>query len=129
MKTSVIASLAMLGFLSAGPVAAKLPQPSEEAAAKAAEAAARSAWSNKVAAYQLCRSQDKVAADYLASAKKAGTDAAAPMPTPPCTEPGAFVYTPAPPKPLEAAGAHSPTATAATPPSGTQPQAQTGAKQ
>ena len=40
---------------------------------------------------------------------------------PPCADPGAFAYTaPDAAKPIEAAGAHSPTATAASPPSGKQ---------
>ncbi len=43
---------------------------------------------------------------------------------PPCLEPGPFAYTPAEQKPLEAAGAHSPTGTAASPPSVQQNSAQ-----
>ncbi|HSV37110.1 MAG TPA: hypothetical protein VLI46_16225 [Ramlibacter sp.] len=42
--------------------------------------------------------------------------AAAPV-IPPCAEPGPFAYNPPEQKPLEAAGAHSPTGTAASPPS------------
>ena len=41
---------------------AKLPPPSDEAKAKAAEAAAKTAHTAKVDAYLLCKSQDKVAA-------------------------------------------------------------------
>ena len=92
---------------------AKLPAPSDEAKAKAAEAAAKTAWAGKVDNYLLCKSQDKVAASYFKTAKDAKPAAA----TPPCADPGAFVY--APPvaaKPVEAAGAHSPTTTAASPP-------------
>ena len=37
------------------PALAKLPPPSDEAKAKAAEAAAKAAWSDKVGAYQLCQ--------------------------------------------------------------------------
>ena len=46
---------------------AKLPAPdlSDEAKAKAAEAAAKTAWSGKVAGYQLCKSQDKAASQLL----------------------------------------------------------------
>ena len=47
--------------------------------------------------------------------------------TPPCTDPGPFVYTPTEVKPLEQAGAHSPAATAATPPV-TTPQTQAEVK-
>ncbi|MDW5442315.1 hypothetical protein [Polaromonas sp. SM01] len=103
---------------------AKLPPLSDEAKAKAAEAAAKTAWAGKVDTYQLCQSQDKVAASYYKSAKAAGTDVKPPLVTPACADPGAFVYTPPEAaKPLEAAGAHSPTATAASPPSGKVPDA------
>jgi len=66
---------------------AKLPPPSDEAKAKAAEAAAKTAHGNQVAAFQLCRSMDHVAAAYLAEAKKAGKDVK-PTATPACTDPG-----------------------------------------
>lgn len=73
---------------------AKLPAPSDEAKAKAAEAAAKTAWTDKVSGYQLCKAQDKVASDYQAQAKKAGHPASAPVATPPCADPGPFVYAP-----------------------------------
>jgi hypothetical protein len=109
-------------LLAAVPAFAKLPPLSDEAKAKAAEAAAKTAWSNKVADFQLCNSMNKVAARYLAEAQKAGK-ALAPTTTPACADPGPFAYTPPEAKPIEAAGAHSPPATAATPPSTTQPAA------
>ena len=105
---------------------AKLPAPSEEAKAKAAEAAAKTAWTGKMDGYALCKSQDKVAASYFKSAKSAGKEAKPPTAAPPCADPGAFVYVAAPAaeaKPLEAAGAHSPPATASGPPSTKQPDA------
>ncbi|MEO6973742.1 MAG: hypothetical protein ABI135_10040 [Rhodoferax sp.] len=103
---------------------AKLPPPSDEARAKAAEAAAKAAWSGKVAAYQLCKVQDKVTADYLASAKAAGKETGSATPGPACADPGAFSDAPAAVvKPLEGAGAHSPAETATSPPSGKQPDA------
>jgi hypothetical protein len=118
-------ALPLAAALLASGAAAKLPAPSEEAKAKAAETAARTAHTNKVADYQLCKSMDKVAAYYLTEAKKAGKDVT-PTATPPCSDPGAFapaaVAAPAP-KPLEAAGAHSPPTTAATPPSTNTPAA------
>lgn len=77
------------------PALAKLPALSDEAKAKAAEAAAKTAHGNKVAAYQLCKSQDKVAAHYYKTAKMAKTDAKPPLATPACADPGPFVYTPA----------------------------------
>ena len=50
-------------------VLAKLPALGDEAKAKAAEAAAKSAWSAKVDNYLLCKSQDKVATTYTRSAQ------------------------------------------------------------
>jgi hypothetical protein len=72
---------------------AKLPPLSDEAKAKAAEAAAKTAWGDKMGAYQLCKAMDRVAAGYLADAKKAGKDLK-PTATPPCADPGPFAYTP-----------------------------------
>jgi hypothetical protein len=76
---------------------AKLPAPSDEAKAKAAEAAAKAAHGGKVEAYLLCKAQDKVAARTSKAAKPAVKDAkAAPAAsTSACVDPGAFVYTPA----------------------------------
>ncbi|MBI2727230.1 MAG: hypothetical protein HYX42_13385 [Polaromonas sp.] len=103
---------------------AKLPALSDEAKAKAAEAAAKAAWAGKVDTYQLCKSQDKVAAAYYKSAKAAGKETKPATAAAACADPGAFVYTPPEAaKPLEAAGAHSPAATAASPPSSKQPDA------
>ncbi len=93
---------------------AKLPAPSDEAKAKAAEAAAKTAHGNKTADFQLCKAQDRIAAQHLADAKKAGKDVKPPVATPPCTDPGPFVYTP----PVAASGAPAAapaTATAAAP--------------
>lgn len=146
--------------IACGFAAAKLPPPDDAAKAKAAETAARAAWQAKVAGYQLCKTQDRIAALYKANAGKqakpapAGTampvataptpqagasaaaapaagasapmaGASAPMagtpvaatPPPPCQDPGPFAYNPPEQKPLETSGAHSPTGTAATPPS------------
>ncbi len=100
--------------------AAKLPPPSPEAAAKAAEAGAKAAWAGKVDNYKLCISQDKVAAHYrktTPSAKPAAATGAG------CTDPGPFAYTPPAAKPIEAAGAHSPPGTASSPPNTQVPQA------
>ncbi|MEY3610962.1 MAG: hypothetical protein RJB14_684 [Pseudomonadota bacterium] len=68
-------------------VAAKLPAPSEEVKAKAAEAAAKTAHGNKVAGYKLCLSQDRVAAHYF---KTQGKGKPAPKGGSPCVDPGAF---------------------------------------
>ena len=131
---------------------AKIPPPvlDDAAKAKAAEAAAKTAWTGKVDAYLLCKSQDKVAAHYrktagslaagaaaapakdakpaasaAAPAAGAGTATAvagAPTPTP-CADPGPFAYTPPEQKPIEASGAHSPPGNASSPPSTTTPAA------
>ena len=102
---------------------AKLPPLSDEAKAKAAETAAKAAWTGKVDAYLLCKSQDKAAASYYKTAKAAGKDAKPAPATPPCVDPGPFAYKPPEAKPIEAAGAHSPSATATSPPSTKQPDA------
>ena len=99
---------------------AKLPPLSDEAKAKAAEAAAKTAWSGKVDGYALCKSQDKVAASYYKSAKAAGKETKPATAAPACADPGAFVYTPPEPaNPLAAAAAP----TAASPPSSNAPAA------
>lgn len=95
---------------------AKLPAPSDEAKAKAAETAAKAAWTDKIGGYQLCKVQDAVAATYHADMKQAGKEVKPAVAAPPCADPGPFVYVP-PAAPLEAAGAHSPPATAVGPPS------------
>ena len=117
--------LLLLAGLS-GAALAKLPALSDEAKAKAAETAAKAAWTGKVDNYLLCKSQDDVAAKYFKSATASGKPTKPAVTTPPCADPGAFVYTaavPVPAKTIEAAGAHSPTATAAAPPSGKQTDA------
>ena len=93
-------------------VHAKLPPPSDEAKAKAAETAAKAAWTDKVGSFKLCQSMDKVAARYMTEAGKTGKPTP-PTPTPPCTDPGAFVY--APPVAV-AANAPATTPTASKPP-------------
>ena len=121
MKKILIATL----FASLSAVAlAKLPPVSDEAKAKAAEAAAKAAWAGKVDGYLLCKSMDKVAASYYKTAKAAGKETKPPVATPACADPGAFSYKPPEAaKPLEAAGAHSPAATATSPPSSKTPAA------
>ena len=85
---------------------AKLPPPNDEAKAKAAEAAAKTAHTAKADGYLLCKSQDKVAAHVQRTNKaKAGK----PIATPPCADPGKFVYTPPEATPTAAAPAAGPT--------------------
>ncbi len=80
----------------AGVAFAKLPAPSDEAKAKAAETAAKTAHGGKVDAYLLCKAQDKVAARTNKAAKPVGKDAkATTAPASACVDPGPFVYVPA----------------------------------
>jgi hypothetical protein len=99
-------------FALAGSAFAKLPALSDEAKAKAAEAAAKTAHGGKVEAYLLCKAQDKVAARTNKAAKPAGKDAKAAAPASACVDPGAFVYTPAVPA-ASASAAPAPVAAAA----------------
>jgi hypothetical protein len=91
---------------------AKLPPLSEEAKAKAAEAAAKTAHGNKVADFQLCKSREKVAAHYY---KTNGKGKPAPTATPACVDPGAY-------KPAETTAA-APAAPAAAAPAAAKPAA------
>ncbi|MFC7287180.1 hypothetical protein ACFQPC_03935 [Herminiimonas glaciei] len=79
--------IALLGTMVMASATAKLPPPSDEAKAKAAETKNKAGWSDKVAAYQLCESQNKVAAQYLKRTGKPKPDIA----VPPCTNPGPYV--------------------------------------
>jgi hypothetical protein len=112
MKKSLFVLSALAICFSA---AAKLPALSEEAKAKAAEAAAKTAHGNKVADFQLCKSREKVAAHYY---KTNGKGKAAPTATPACVDPGAY-------KPAEttAAAPAVPASPAAAAPAGAKPAA------
>jgi hypothetical protein len=94
-------AVAMFTTALALPAWAKLPPPSDEAKAKSAEAALKTAWGDKVSAFQLCKAMDRAAAAYQATAKRAGKEPAVPVETPPCADPGAF----APPAATQAAAA------------------------
>ncbi len=106
---------ALIAALFVTPVCAKLPPPTDGDKAKAAETAAKTAWSDKIAQHKLCLAMGRTAEAYRNSTKAAGKPVPAPLPTPPCVDPGHYVSLPD--KPLEASGAHSPPATAASPPS------------
>lgn len=89
---------------------AKLPAPvlDDAAKAKAEEAKAKTVHAGKVDAYKLCLSMDKAAANHqktLAAAGKAAKPATA---TPPCADPGPFVW----PAPASAAAPAAPAAPA-----------------
>ena len=97
MATLVLASLFSVSAM------AKLPPLSDEAKAKAAEAAAKTAHTAKADGYLLCKTQDKVAAHVQRTNKaKAGK----PMATPACADPGKFEYNP---NPATATAAPAPT--------------------
>jgi hypothetical protein len=116
---NIIAILALASL--AGLADAKLPPPSAEAKALSAEAAAKSAWTDKVGLYQLCRSMDRTAEAYRNSLKTEGRLSSPPALTAPCVDPGPYgaqsEVTPASSKPLEASAAHSPAGMAVSPPS------------
>ena len=107
-----IVTLTLLAWAACGALA-KIPAPvlSDEAKAKAAEAAAKTAHGNKLADFQLCKSMDRVAVRYQGDVKKAGKEAKPATATPPCADPGAFVY---PPPAAAAAPTAAPAAPAAT---------------
>ena len=94
MKRFLICTSVLLAFAAH----AKLPVPvlTDEAKAKAAEAAAKTAHAGKVDAYLLCKAQDKVAARHNKANKAKAKDDKTPA-LPACADPGAFVYTPAAP--------------------------------
>ena len=105
-KTFISLASVVLASLFSTSVMAKLPAPSDEAKAKAAEAAAKTAHGNKVADFQLCKSREKVAAHYYKTAKATGKQTTPPVATPPCADPGPFVAAaPAAPAAVAAAGA------------------------
>jgi hypothetical protein len=114
---TAVLGASLAGF--AGLAAAKLPPPSDEAKAKAAEAAAKTAHGNQVANFQLCKSMDRVAATYMADAKKAGKEVKPATATAPCADPGPFVY----PPPAAATAAATPVAPAAAVVAGAKPAA------
>ncbi|WP_374666727.1 hypothetical protein [Ramlibacter sp.] len=110
-------TLCALALVASGAAFAKIPAPvlDDAAKAKAAEAAAKTAWQGKVDGYQLCKAQDRVAAHYKKAsggkdAKAAAAPAAGAAPaTPACADPGPFVY----PPPATAAAPAAATTTAA----------------
>ena len=95
MKHITLLGASLVVALAVTTASAKLPAPSDEAKAKAAEAAAKTAWSNKLADFQLCKSRDRVAEQYRAQAKKDGKELGAVVDSPACADPGPFVYVPA----------------------------------
>ena len=74
-------------------VCAKLASPpmTDEAKAKAAEAAAKTAHGGKVDNFKLCLAMDRAAAAYFAHAKQAAKEVKPATATPACEDPGAYV--------------------------------------
>jgi hypothetical protein len=115
--TAALTACAALTVFASTSALAKLPAPNDEAKAKAAEAAAKTAHTNKVASYQLCKSMDTVAAGYYAKAKQDSKAVREATKTDACADPGPFVYAPPAPAsaPAGAASGAAPAATAAAP--------------
>ena len=91
MRTVSRLALAAAALVLSQAALAKLPPLSDEGKAKAAEAAAKAAHGNKVADFQLCKSQDRAAASHVAAMKQAGKEAKPASPTTACTDPGPYV--------------------------------------
>ncbi len=89
---------------------AKLPALSDEAKAKAAEAAAKTAHNGKVDNYKLCLSMNKTSEHYSKTVKAAGKEPKPAKETPACADPGPFVY-----PPVAAASGAAPAAAVAAP--------------
>ena len=87
-RADLMVAVCLLGL--ASPAWSELPPPSAKVKAQADEAAAKAKWSDKVAAYQLCEAQNKVASFYYAQAKEQGKPTAPAVDTPPCVDPGPF---------------------------------------
>ncbi len=118
-RISLLIALAA-GALGATGALAKLPPPTDAQKQKAEETRARTAWSDKVAAYQLCRAQDKAAARYYDDMKAKGKETRPPVQTPACADPGPFVppvaaSAPAAPAPAAAVAEQKPAAAVQSP--------------
>lgn len=109
MKRILLISLLLTASFGA---LAKLPAPvlDDAAKAKADEAKAKTAHAGKVGAYKLCLSMDRTAAHYQKTAAASGKTVKPAVATPPCADPGPFVW----PAPAAAAPA-TPAAPAAAP--------------
>ena len=98
MKSFLLISLLLTASVGA---MAKLPAPvlDDAAKAKAEEAKAKTAHAGKVDGYKLCLSMDRSAASYYKTAAASGKTVKPATATPPCADPGPFVW------PLPAAAA------------------------
>ena len=89
MRLSMLAAFATA--FTFGAALAKLPAQTDEEKAKAAETASKASWNDKIGAYKLCQSMDRVAVAYRTRAAGTGNAASAPEQTPPCVDPGPYV--------------------------------------
>ncbi len=98
MTPRTIHGIILVGLLVAPTLAlAKLPPPPDatpEQKAKAAEAAAKTAWSAKVEGFRLCKAMERAAVNHLEVAKARGASVTPDPAAPACVDPGAFVYNP-----------------------------------
>lgn len=108
MRIALVLTILSLGM---GSAAAKLPQQTPEAAATAAAAKDKTAWTEKVAAYKLCLAQDRVARQYHKTKEGAPKQT---VETPACADPGPYVPSAAAPA-AASAPAPAPAAQAAAP--------------
>ena len=116
-------TIAACGLAFGSVAMAKLPAPTPEQQQVAALNAAKTAHANKVAAFQLCEAENRVADTFIKQQKAKG-NTFTPEATPPCVNPGPFVPPPelaavaaaqaAPAKPAAPAAA-APAAKAAAP--------------
>ena len=90
-----------LALLFSSAVFAKLPPPDEAGKAKAAEAKAKAVWSDKTAAFQLCKAQNQTAERHRRESKQAPMSSADAK----CEDPGPFVYSPPVPPSIHPGGA------------------------
>ena len=119
-------ALVLVTLVYAGLAFGKLPPLSDDDQAKAAQASAKAAWTDKVSLYKTCLAMDRVAEVYRRDLKGAGKQIPSPTATAPCANPGPYVtpVTPVASKPLEASEAHSPAGLATSPPSTNVPAAE-----
>ena len=105
--------LTAVALSASGAALAKLPPPDEATKAKAAEAAAKSAWQGKVDAFLLCKAQDRVASNYKKTAATRPAAAAAPAGAAPAAPAAPAAAKPAPTAATASQGGGTPVAATA----------------
>jgi len=74
MKNAAAAICALIMAASCGSAVAKLPAPTDDAKAKAAEASSKAAWTDKVGLYKTCLAMDRVVERYRHDANQSSKD-------------------------------------------------------